>query len=110
MNIRTLRMPLGRIDGRAGRAEHAEVFPLRGFSRRHAYERGQISYARLRRISLSLLCVRNFHCRSSRESVETTGRDGILLPEFASPDDHVHGNNAFGTVVLARFGALIAST
>lgn len=43
-------------------------------------------------------------------SAETTGGGGSLLPEFANPDDHVHGNDAFGTAVLRKFSEMLAST
>lgn len=43
-------------------------------------------------------------------SAETTGPDGILLPEFGSSQDHAHGNDAFGTVVFRRFSEMLASS
>jgi hypothetical protein len=34
---------------------------------------------------------------------ETTGSNGVLLPEFASSSDRVHANDAFGEIVFAKF-------
>jgi hypothetical protein len=42
-------------------------------------------------------------------TAETTGSDGLLLPEFASTADHVHGNDAFGEIVLRKFAQMHAS-
>lgn len=39
---------------------------------------------------------------------ETTGREGVLLPKFASSGDRVHANDAFGEVVFARFFEMLS--
>lgn len=39
---------------------------------------------------------------------ETTGRDGVLRPEFASSRDRVHANDAFGEIVFAKFFEMLS--
>jgi hypothetical protein len=38
---------------------------------------------------------------------ETTGSDGVLLPQFASTSDLVHANDAFGEVVFKAFFGML---
>jgi len=40
---------------------------------------------------------------------ETTDSDGVLLRQFARAEDNVHGNDAFGELVLRKFAQMIAS-
>jgi hypothetical protein len=39
---------------------------------------------------------------------ETTGSDGVLLPQYASSRDRVHANDAFGEVVFGRFFEMLS--
>jgi hypothetical protein len=38
---------------------------------------------------------------------ETTDARGILRPEYAYEQDHVHANDAFGEIVLRKFGEML---
>ena len=38
---------------------------------------------------------------------QTTDARGILRPEYAYDQDHVHANDAFGEIVLRKFGEML---